>query len=221
MDNTAPQQKTKKTPGQLTALVGDNVEQRHFQTVYKRMEGEDTGRTVHGYAAIFNSETDMGWYTEVIEAGAFDDAIKISDCRALFNHDPDHLLARQSSGTLTLAIDANGLTYEFSSPNTTTGNDILEMIGRGDLRESSFAFTIEEQVWEETQTDDGWEYKRIIKKVKELYDVAPVTYPAYKDTTVAKRSFETWKKPEQANTKKTGMTTRTLAAIIAEAELTA
>lgn len=170
------------------------------------MEGEENeGRTVEGYAAVFNTPTRVGWFEEVIEAGAFDNAIKVSDCRALFNHDSNHLLARQKSGTLTLELDAKGLKYRFESPNTQTGNDILEMMGRGDLAESSFAFTVKSEAWEEEKDDDGnWNYRRVIKEVEYLYDVSPVTYPAYADTTVAKRSFENWKqdreeKPEQVS----------------------
>jgi len=177
------------------------IERRNFQTIFKRAEAE--GRTVEGYAAVFNSETDLGWYTEVIEPGAFDNALKESDCRALFNHDANHLLARQSSGTLELSTDDKGLRYSFESPATGTGNDILEMMDRGDLKESSFAFTVKEQTWEEEKDDAGeWHYRRVIKEVEELHDVSPVTYPAYKDTTVAKRSLDVWKeanKTEEEN----------------------
>ena len=85
-------------------IVG-NMERRAFNTVFKRMDEDGTGRTVSGYAAVFNSETAIGgWYKEVIEPGAFDDALSVSDCRALFNHKVDHLLARQSSGTLKLSM---------------------------------------------------------------------------------------------------------------------
>lgn len=176
--------------------LGQRVEVRAFQTIFTRA-GEGTGRTVEGYAAIFNSKTRIGgesWgYDEIIEAGAFDDAISSSDCRALFNHKADHLLARQSSGTLKLTLDGKGLKYEFESPNTQCGNDILEMMSRGDLKESSFAFTVKEEEWKEEKLADGkWKYTRTIRKVDKLYDVSPVTYPAYADTTVAKRSLDTW-----------------------------
>jgi len=213
-------QTEKRTPAELTAMAGSAIEKRHFTTTFeKRADGETEGRTVHGYAAVFNSETDMGWYTEVIEQGAFDEAIGASDCRALFNHDANQLLARQSSGTLKLSIDKTGLAYEFSSPNTSTGNDILEMIERGDLKESSFAFTIKEQTWEDTKTDDGWEYKRIIKKVEKLYDVAPVTYPAYGDTTVAKRSFDNWQTKNQKPETKNRYSTKLIDRLIQEIEV--
>lgn len=182
------------TMSNITKPVIGDMERRAFSTIFTRADG--TGRSVEGYAAVFNSKTRIGserWgYDEIIMAGAFDEAIKTSDCRALFNHDADYLLARQSSGTLSLNIDKKGLMYAFESPNTTIGNDILEMMSRGDLKESSFAFTVEEEEWLEEVNGETTNYTRTIKKVKQLYDVSPVTYPAYADTSVAKRSFEAW-----------------------------
>jgi len=191
-------------PPAILALNGMAIERRAFNTIFTRAEG--TGKTVEGYAAIFNSATSIGdWYDEIIEPGAFDDAINESDCRALFNHDPNHLLARQSSGTLKLSLDKKGLKYTFEMPESRA--DLLEMMERGDLKESSFAFTVKEQEWKETKDEDGdMEYTRVIKKVEKLYDVSPVTYPAYADTTVAKRSFETYRaehQPEPIPTPKT------------------
>ncbi len=140
----------------------------------------------------------MGWFIEMIEPGAFDEALTRSDARALFNHNPDNLLARQSAGTLTLRIDDKGLYYEFEAPDTTLGNDLLKMIERGDLRESSFAFIVKRQRWEEERQPDGTIVeRRIIEEVEEVFDVAPVTYPAYTQTSVAKRSFEEWRKQQQ------------------------
>jgi uncharacterized protein len=188
-------------PPAILALNGMAIERRSFMTIFTRKEADGSdGRTVEGYAAVFNSETDIGgWYKEIIEPGAFDDALLISDCRALFNHNADHLLARQSAETLKLSADSLGLLYKFSSPTTSIGNDILVMMERGDLKESSFAFTVKEQEWKEEKDADGdWTYTRVIKKVEKLYDVSPVTYPAYADTTVAKRSFETYRAEHQS-----------------------
>lgn len=171
----------------------NSIEKRMFNTEFRQIEEPGTGRTVTGYAAVFNSPTTIDWFTEVIEPGAFDDALPVSDARALFNHEDEYLLARQSSGTLKLSIDERGLKYEFESPETSMGNDILVMIQRGDLKESSFAFTVAEQDWEESKDEQGnWTYTRRIKKVDRLYDVSPVTYPAYADTTVAARSLKQW-----------------------------
>jgi HK97 family phage prohead protease len=176
--------------------ASDNIEKRVFGTQFRQdlvAPAEGTGRTVEGYAAVFSSPTTIDWFTEVIEPGAFDEALSRSDCRALFNHKDSYLLARQSSGTLSLSIDERGLRYTFESPNTTVGNDILEMITRGDLKESSFAFTVAEQEWAEEKDEAGnWTYTRKIKKIDRLYDVSPVTYPAYADTSVAARSLKAW-----------------------------
>ena len=71
-----------------------SVEKRMFNTQFRQIEQDGTGRTVSGYAAVFNSPTTIGWFTEIIEPGAFDDAIAASDARALFNHEDEYLLAK-------------------------------------------------------------------------------------------------------------------------------
>lgn len=172
------------------------IEKRAFN-VESRVENES--RLVYGYAALYDNTTRiMDWYDEEIAQGAFDSA-QMDDVRALFNHDPNLLLARTKSGTLSLSVDERGLKYEFEAPNTSAGNDLLEMLRRGDVSQSSFAFTIAAEEWIE---EKGMKPKRRITKVERLYDVSPVTYPAYPDTTAAKRSFEHWKEeqpPEPQN----------------------
>ena len=94
--------------------------------------------------------------------------------------------------------------YEFEAPNTQAGNDLLEMIERGDLSQSSFGFTIADSTWETKKVgEDDYEEIRHINKIDVLFDVSPVTFPAYQDTTVAKRSFDAYKKeqePEEPDT---------------------
>ena len=96
------------------------------------------------------------------------------------------ILARTASGTLRIYEDERGLKYEFEAPKTTAGNDVLEMIKRGDISQSSFGFTVEQDSWAKR---DGTTY-RTIKKVKRLYDVSPVTFPAYPEASVAVRKLE-------------------------------
>ena len=148
---------------------------------------QEESRTISGYAAVFDSDSeDLGGFTERIERGAFAEAIKISDVRALFNHDNNMILARTASGTLRIYEDERGLKYEFEAPHTTAGNDVLEMIKRGDINQSSFGFTVEQDSWAKR---DGTTY-RTINKVKRLYDVSPVTFPAYPEASVAVRKLE-------------------------------
>ena len=148
---------------------------------------QEESRMISGYAAVFDSDSeDLGGFTERIERGAFAEAIKVSDVRALFNHDNNMILARTASGTLRIYEDERGLKYEFEAPNTNVGNDVLEMIKRGDISQSSFGFTVEQDSWAKR---DGTTY-RTIKKVKRLYDVSPVTFPAYPEASVAVRKLE-------------------------------
>lgn len=147
------------------------------------------GNYVYGYAALFNSMSEeLFGFREIIDPGAFDQT-DISDVRALFNHDSNLLLARTKSGTLDLEIDQNGLKYEFEAPNTSYGKDLVELMKRGDVTQSSFGFTIasDGEYWE---VRDGEIPIRHITRVEKLYDVSPVTYPAYPDTSVAVRSLE-------------------------------
>lgn len=145
------------------------------------------GRTLYGYAALYDSPTDMGWYTEVIKPGAFDSVIATSDVRALLNHDPNHLLGRSNrgSGTLQLRSDAKGLYFELTPP--AHRSDILELVQRGDLTQCSFAFEVEEQRWIE---NEGEQEVRELVKFLVLHDITLATYPAYADTSVAKRCKE-------------------------------
>lgn len=187
----------------------DTLEKRVF-TIEMRAaadgEAGDAKRTVTGYAAVFNSPSEDMGFIEYIEPGAFREAIPKSDVRALFNHDPNYILARTASGTLQIEEDEKGLRYQFSIPETTFGNDFAVMLQRGDVSQSSFSFTVKDQTWEENRQADGtMQYTRRIKKVERLYDVSPVTYPAYPDTEVALRSISEMQKetppPAEASAK--------------------
>jgi HK97 family phage prohead protease len=151
------------------------IEKREF-----RMESaEYEGQTVRGYAAVYNSDSEwMGGFYEQIAKGAFDDVMD-NDTRAYWNHDESLLLGRVSSGTLRMSTDDRGLYYEVDLPNTSYANDLVELMKRGDVNQSSFAFLIERDRWEER---DGKTY-RIIEKVSRLLDVSPVSQPAYPDAT--------------------------------------
>jgi HK97 family phage prohead protease len=154
--------------------------------------------TVRGYAAVFNKlSNDLGGpsygFHELIQPGAFDYVLK-DDVRALFNHDPNFILARSrdGAGTLKIGTDDTGLWYEFEPAQTNAGRDLLVSIKRGDVDQSSFAFTVgmDGEKWTE-ETKDGKPFAlRTITKVARLYDVSPVTYPAYPDASVAVRSLE-------------------------------
>ncbi len=147
---------------------------------------------ITGYAAKFGKwSLDLGGFKEKIRKGAFDEALEKSDVRALKNHDPNLLLGRTSSGTLELKTNSVGLRMEIDPPDTNTGRDIIEEIRRKDITGCSFSFTTLEDDWK--YPEDG-SVERTIIKIGELFDVGPVTYPAYPDTSVAARSMDAHQK---------------------------
>jgi HK97 family phage prohead protease len=166
-------------------------ERRTFTgTVIARAEGEGMPKVIGGIAAVINSVTDLGYFEEVIEAGAFDYALgKEYDIRCLFNHEAELILGRTKAGTCNVFVNADGnLEYtwvpDYENP---THMSVVRSIMRGDITQSSFAFTIKEQKWSESEKY-GSMGKRTITIIEDLYDVSPVTYPAYQDTEADARS---------------------------------
>jgi hypothetical protein len=153
---------------------------------------DDNKPMITGYAAVFNKlSEDLGYFREKIQPGAFKEAIKVSDARALFNHNPDYVLGRQSNETLRLKEDDKGLYMEVDPPDTQFIRDlVIAPIERGDIREQSFGFIVESDKWENLDDKSDKEPIRTILKIAELFDVSPVTFPAYPDTAVAVRSLD-------------------------------
>lgn len=165
----------------------NEIEQRRSGVVER---SNPESRTISGYALLFNRESnDLGGFREVINPEALTGVIEVSDVYALINHDQSRgILARSKfgNGSLSLSIDNKGLRYEFEAPNTALGDEIIEMLTRGDITESSFAFTVAEDKW--SKNPDG-SYIRHIIKIDRLYDVSPVYSPAYNDTFVECKRF--------------------------------
>ena len=175
-------------------------ERRTFTgTVRDRAEGENMPKQAGGIAAVSNSVTDLGYFEEVIEKGAFDNALsKDYDIRCLFNHEAELILGRTKANTCNVFVNGDGnLEYtwvpDYENP---THMSVVRSIMRGDITQSSFAFTIKEQKWSES-TKYGSMGKRTITMIEDLYDVSPVTYPAYADTEADARSIVALRDQEQ------------------------
>jgi HK97 family phage major capsid protein/HK97 family phage prohead protease len=153
-----------------------------------------SGRTVSGYAVRFESESVNMGFVEIIHRGAITvETIKSSDVFALLNHQENTVLARcnRGTGSLTLKVDNDGVFYEFEAPNTANGEELLEHIKRGEISQSSFAFTVSTEDGAEkwTKRSDGTIVREIFK-IERLYDISPVYQPAYTETTCSKRAQE-------------------------------
>lgn len=165
-------------------------EKREIRSTAGQVTIDEESRRVEGYALLFNVPSDGLSIEEVIERGALDGVLEKSDVLALMNHSVSRgVLARskRGNGSLTLEVNQKGLKYSFESPKTALGDELLENLRRGEVNESSFAFTVEKDTWEKK---DNGEWKRIIHRFEELYDVSPVYSAAYSATSVYMRGKE-------------------------------
>ena len=173
----------------MTKLQNNPIEVR---CQVSELRANTESRTIIGYAAKFEcwSEPIMGWFREKIDRDAFSEC-DVTDVIMCFNHNIDSILARTTSGTLTLSTDDEGLRFEFEAPATSLGNDMVELVRRGDISKCSFKFTVEEDEWLYASKENGLEYdERTIRKIDKLYDVSLVVYPAYTDTEASLRHLE-------------------------------
>lgn len=145
-----------------------------------------TGKTLTGYAAVFNSEAVLGDFSEVIRQGAFAKSLATgSNIRALYQHQGDALLGTTRGGTLQLREDAKGLAFELALPDTSHGKDLAILVGRGDVAGCSFGFRV-------APGGDRWEQRgdTLVRELLnvDLVEITLTSDPAYQDTTVAMRS---------------------------------
>lgn len=177
----------------------NNKEIRAMETI---KAVDDEKMIVEGYALRFNTlSNDLGGFVETISPEALKEA-DLSDVRCLIDHDSSKVLGRTTSETLELKIDEEGLYFRTQLPNTTYAKDLYENIRLGNINQCSFGFILDEDGDEFEKREDGL-FKRTLRKIKSLFDVSIVTYPAYNDTDVspALRSIEQIKEQEVADIK--------------------
>jgi HK97 family phage prohead protease len=160
------------------------MERRALATAPELRAG-DKGKTIAGYAAVFNEETDIGGsFREVIAPGAFKGSLE-KDVRALVDHDSGRVIGRSKAGTLRMSEDAHGLAVEIDLPDTSDGRDLAVSLERGDISGMSFGFRVTHDEWDETKEIPT----RTIRAV-ELFEVSAVAFPAYDGTEIALRSLD-------------------------------
>lgn len=152
---------------------------------------EDDGMVVEGYAAVFDTVTDLGWMHEVIDRHAFDNA-DMSDIVMKYNHENSVLpMARTRGGSLQFTIDEHGLKIRAKLPETSVNRDIYTLIKEGVLSKMSFAFTVRSEEYDyDTDT-------RKILEFDKIFDVSVVDVPAYVTTEIYARSKEQYEEEKR------------------------
>lgn len=164
------------------------LERRTWTVAGLELRSTPNATTIAGYAALYNNlSDDLGGFRERILPGAFAEALSpAADVRALWQHDPSHVLGRTINGTLRLASDEHGLRFEVDPPGTSWAQDALVSLRRGDVTQMSFGFYVPEGG--DTTQREGEMLVRTLLRVQ-LVEVSPVTFPAYPATNVDVRSL--------------------------------
>lgn len=159
-----------------------------------RAEDTEDGSILTGRPIVYNSRTDLGWFDEVIESGALDGA-NLTDVRFLVNHNTSMIpLARSrrnnGNSTMKLTPDPFGLNMDFVKLDTKNNMDakaLRSAVDRGDITGMSFMFSVDDEEWEDLESDHP---TRHIRKIGSVVEVSAVTFPAYESTEINARSKE-------------------------------
>lgn len=167
-----------------------DMERRYLQVEFKAA-GDEKNPVIEGDGAVFGVETVVGrWFKEKIRAGAFTRVLSESpDVIGAFNHDWAYTLGRTTSGTLKLEQTETSLRYSIDiNPNDSQAMSVYEKVKRGDVNQSSFAFTVRKEEWTEPADDSEELALREIVEIGKLYDVGPVPFAQYPEAGAQARS---------------------------------
>jgi HK97 family phage prohead protease len=166
-----------------------------------RAEESDSGAIITGRPIVYNSKTDLGWFDEIIERGALDNA-DLTDVRFLVNHDISKIpLARSRrntpNSTMQLSVDSEGLAIRVTLDieNNTEAKALYSAVQRGDISGMSFMFSIDDEEWSDIESDHP---TRHIRKISSVVEVSAVTFPAYDATEINARSKEALENAKKA-----------------------
>ena len=166
---------------------------RAYNFEIRAESNEKNGDHIVGRPIVYNSMTDLGWFNEIIEAGALDKT-NLKDVRFLVNHNTEMIpLARSrnnnENSTMQLTVDKDGMAIRVNldTENNTEARNLYSAIKRGDITGMSFMFTIDDEEWENLESDHP---TRHIRKIGTVFEVSAVTFPAYESTEISARDKE-------------------------------
>ena len=165
---------------------------RAFNFEVRADENEEHGHFLTGRPIVYNSRTNLGWYDEIIEAGALD-ATDLRDVRFLVNHNTDMIpLARSRNNTdhstMQMVVDDNGMgiRVDLDTENNADAKNLYSAVSRGDIDGMSFMFTVDADAWDDIESDHP---TRTIRAIGKVFEVSAVTFPAYEATSIQARGL--------------------------------
>lgn len=165
---------------------------RTFNFEVRADENEEHGHFLTGRPIVYNSRTNLGWYDEIIEAGALD-ATDLRDVRFLVNHNTDMIpLARSRNNTdhstMQMVVDDNGMgiRVDLDTENNADAKNLYSAVSRGDIDGMSFMFTVDADAWDDIKSDHP---TRTIRAIGKVFEVSAVTFPAYEATSIQARGL--------------------------------
>lgn len=178
------------------------LEQRAYSFEVRAEQTENGEKIITGRPIVYNSRTDLGYFDEIIEVGALDNA-DLTDVRFLVNHNTDMIpLARSrrnnGNSTMKMTPDLQGLYLDFVKldvENNADARALYSAVDRGDITGMSFMFSVDDEEWENLESDHP---TRRIKSISSVVEVSAVTFPAYESTEIDTRSKEALDNARQA-----------------------
>ena len=168
------------------------TEIRAFSFEVRAEENEQHGHFLSGRPIVFGQRTNLGWYDEIIEAGALD-TTDLKDVRFLVNHNTDMIpLARSrnnnENSTMQLSVDADGMgiRVDLDTENNADAKSLYSAVGRGDITGMSFMFVVDKDSWDDADTDHP---TRHVRSIRQVMEVSAVTFPAYSQTSIQTRGI--------------------------------
>ena len=168
------------------------TEIRAFNFEIRAEENEEHGHFLSGRPIVFGQRTNLGWYDEIIEAGALD-TTDLKDVRFLVNHNTDMIpLARSrnntDNSTMQMSVDADGMVIrvDLDTENNADAKSLYSAVNRGDISGMSFMFVADKDSWDDVDTDHP---TRHIRSIRQVMEVSAVTFPAYSRTSITTRGL--------------------------------
>lgn len=166
------------------------LESRSYSFTVRADKDEQGGNIITGRPIVYDKMTDLGWFNEIIERGALDKT-NLQDVRFLVNHDTSKIpLARSrknnKNSTMQLTVDDDGMAIRVTldTENNADARALYSAVQRGDISGMSFMFSINDEEWQNLESDHP---TRRIKEIGTVVEVSAVTFPAYEQTEISTR----------------------------------